>query len=170
MGKSLIAFYSRADENYVNGTLKMLSVGNTETAAGIIKELTGADIFKIEQTKPYSKGYNACIEEAKSDQQRDVRPELKTYPKTLDNYDVIYLGFPNYWSTMPMAVFTFLEHFDFTGKTIHPFCTHEGSGLSNTVNDIKNTAKGATVTNGLPLFGSDVDKAEGIVNDWIKKI
>ena len=76
---------------------------------------------------------------------------------------------PNYCGTMPMAVYTFLEAFDFTGKTIHPFCTHEGSGLSNTVNDIKNTAKGATVTNGLPLFGSDADKAEGIVNDWIKK-
>ena len=87
----------------------------------------------------------------------------------LDDYDEIYLGYPNYCGTMPMAVYTFLEAFDFTGKTIHPFCTHEGSGLSNTVNDIKNTAKGATVTNGLPLFGSDADKAEGIVNDWIKK-
>ena len=73
----------------------------------------------------------------------------------LDDYDEIYLGYPNYCGTMPMAVYTFLEAFDFTGKTIHPFCTHEGSGLSNTVNDIKNTAKGATVTNGLPLFGSD---------------
>ena len=88
----------------------------------------------------------------------------------LDDYDEIYLGYPNYCGTMPMAVYTFLETFDFTGKTIHPFCTHEGSGLSNTVNDIKNTAKGATVTNGLPVFGSDADKAEGIVNDWIKKI
>ena len=87
----------------------------------------------------------------------------------LDDYDEIYLGYPNYCGTMPMAVYTFLEAFDFTGKKIHPFCTHEGSGLSNTVNDIKNTAKGATVTNGLPLFGSDADKAEGIVNDWIKK-
>ena len=88
----------------------------------------------------------------------------------LDDYDEIYLGYPNYCGTMPMAVYTFLEAFDFTGKTIYPFCTHEGSGLSNTVNDIKNTAKGATVTNGLPVFGSDADKAEGIVNDWIKKI
>ena len=88
----------------------------------------------------------------------------------LDDYDEIYLGYPNYCGTMPMVVYTFLEAFDFTGKTIHPFCTHEGSGLSNTVNDIKNTAKGATVTNGLSLFVSDADKAEGIVNDWIKKV
>ena len=116
MSKALIAFYSRADENYVNGTLKMLTVGNTEVAAGIIRELTGADIFKIEQAKPYSKGYNDCIEEARADQQRDSRPELLAYPETLDGYDVIYLGYPNYWSTMPMAVFTFLEHFNFTGK------------------------------------------------------
>lgn len=88
----------------------------------------------------------------------------------LDDYDEIYLGYPNYCGTMPMAVYTFLEAFDFTGKTIHPFCTHEGSGLSNSVNDIKNTAKSAVVTSGLPVFGSDADKAEGIVNDWIKKI
>ena len=85
----------------------------------------------------------------------------------LDGYDEIYLGYPNYCGTMPMAVYTFLESFDFTGKTIHPFCTHEGSGLSNTVNDIKNTAKGATVTNGLPVFGSDADKAENLVKGWV---
>ncbi len=143
MSKALIAFYSRADENYVNGTLKMLTVGNTEIAAGIIKELTGADMFKIEQSKPYSKGYNDCIEEARADQQRDARPELLAYPDSLDNYDVIYLGFPNYWSTMPMAVFTFLEHFDFTGKTIKPFCTHEGSGMGGSVADIKRLCPGA---------------------------
>ena len=74
--------------------------------------------FQIEQVQPYAKGYNDCIAEAQEDQKRDARPELKAYPESIDDYDVIYLGYPNYWSTMPMAVFTFLEHFDFSGKVI----------------------------------------------------
>lgn len=168
MSKALIAFYSRADENYVNGTLKMLTVGNTEVAAGIIRELTGADIFKIEQAKPYSKGYNDCIEEARADQQRDARPELRAYPETLDEYDVIYLGYPDYWSTMPMAVFTFLEHFDFTGKTIKPFCTHEGSGMGSSVADIKRLCPGARVEKGLTIHGGSAAKSRKIIEEWVK--
>lgn len=168
MSKALIAFYSRADENYVNGALKVLPVGNTEIAAGIIRELTGADIFKIEQAKPYSKGYNDCIEEARADQQRDARPELRAYPETLDDYDVIYLGYPNYWSTMPMAVFTFLEHFDFTGKTIKPFCTHEGSGMGSSVADIKRLCPAARVEKGLAIHGGSAAKSRKIIEEWVK--
>lgn len=168
MSKKLIAFYSRADENYADGTLKMLSVGNTEVAAGIIRELTGADMFKIEQAKPYSKGYNECIEEARADQQRGARPELKAYPESVDGYDVIYLGYPNYWSTMPMAVFTFLEHFDFTGKTIKPFCTHEGSGMGVSVSDIKKLCPGAKVENGLAIHGGGALKAKKEIEKWVK--
>lgn len=168
MSKKLIAFYSRADENYVSGTLKMLDVGNTEIAAGIIKELTGADIFKIEQAKAYSKGYNDCIEEAKVDQQSNARPELKGYPDSVDAYDVVYLGFPNYWSTMPMAVFTFLERFDFSGKTIKPFCTHEGSGLGNSVSDIKKLCPNAVVENGLAIYGGRVASSRKDIESWVK--
>lgn len=168
MSKKLIAFYSRADENYFNGTLKMLTVGNTEAAAGIIKELTGADMFKIEQTKPYSKGYNDCIEEARADQQRNARPELKAFPESIDGYDVIYLGYPNYWSTMPMAVFTFLEHFDWKGKIIKPFCTHEGSGMGSSVSDIKKLCPGATVEEGLAIRGGSVEKSRKNIEGWVK--
>lgn len=168
MSKKLIAFYSRADENYVSGTLKMLDVGNTEIAAGIIKELTDADIFKIEQKKAYSKGYNDCIEEAKADQQKNTRPKLKDYPDSIDSYDVIYLGFPNYWSTMPMAVFTFLEHFDFSGKTIKPFCTHEGSGLGSSISDIKKLCPNAIIENGLAIYGSRVMRSKKDIEGWVK--
>ncbi|HAB00944.1 MAG TPA: flavodoxin [Ruminococcaceae bacterium] len=168
MAKKLIAFYSRAGENYWNGTLKTLAVGNTEVAAGIIRELTGADMFKIEQKKPYSKSYNECIEEAKNDQQRNTRPELKAYPESLDAYDVIYLGYPNYWSTMPMAVFTFLEHFDFRGKTIKPFCTHEGSGMGRSVSDIRSLCPRAIVKDGLAIHGADVQRAKKEIEGWVK--
>ena len=118
--KALIAYFSRAHENYVSGTLKELEVGNTEAAAGIIRKLTGADIFRIDPVRAYAADYNTCIEEARADRRRNARPALKEYPESLDGYDVIYLGYPNYWGTMPMAVFTFLEHFDFKGKAIRP--------------------------------------------------
>ena len=165
--KKLIAFYSRADENYFGGSYRVIPVGNTEKAANMLAKLTGADLFKIEQKEPYSADYQTCIAQAKRDLQANARPELVTLPETLDDYDEIYLGYPNYWGTMPMAVYTFLEHYDFTGKVIHPFCTHEGSGLSNTVRDIQKAAKGATVAPGLAIHGSDVDRAEAKLKGWI---
>ncbi len=167
MAGKLIAFYSRADENYVNGIIKTLAVGNTEIAAGIIRELTGADLFKIEQTQAYSKDYNECIAQAQADQKRDARPELKNYPESLADYDTIYLGFPNYWGTMPMAVFTFLEHFDFAGKTIKPFCTHEGSGMGDSEKDIKKLCPDANVENGLAIHGGSVQGAGKEIEKWI---
>lgn len=164
--KELIAFYSRADENYFGGAYRVIPVGNTEKAAQMLVELTGADLFKIEQKVPYSANYQQCIAEAKRDLQANARPELTTLPEDFDAYDEIYLGYPNYWGTMPMAVYTFLEHYDFTGKVIHPFCTHEGSGLSNTVRDIEKAAKGAVVKPGLAIHGSDVDRAMAKLKGW----
>ena len=168
MAKTLIAYYSRADENYVSGALKTIPVGNTEIVAEYIKELTGADMFKIEQAKPYSGNYNSCVEEAKADQTRNARPELKKYLDSVGDYDVIYLGYPNYWGTMPMAVFTFLEHYDFGGKTIRPFCTHEGSGMGNSVADIKKLCPAAKVESGLSIYGSRVKNSKNEVERWVK--
>lgn len=109
MSDKLIVYYSRADENYVSGALKMLPVENTEIAAGYIKELTGADMFKIEQKQPYSKDYNECIAQAQDDLKKDARPELVSMPESIDKYSEIYLCYPNYWGTVPMAVLTFLR-------------------------------------------------------------
>lgn len=167
MAKKLIAYYSRADENYVSGRLQMLEEGNTEKVANVIKEATGADIYKIEQVKPYSKDYNQCIDEAKKDRQSGARPELKYPPKDLGEYAEIYLGYPNYWGTMPMAVFTFLESCDLSNKTIKPFCTHEGSGLGNSIADIKKLCPDANVKEGLALFGSRVDRARAEIERWV---
>ena len=102
--KKLIAFYSRADENYFGGTYRVIPVGNTEKAAQMLAELTGADLFKIEQKVPYSANYQQCIAEAKRDLQANARPELTTLPENLDAYDEIYLGYPNYWGTMPRTL------------------------------------------------------------------
>lgn len=167
MARALIVYYSRADENYVNGEIRTLPVGNTEIAAGIIRELTGADMFRLEQCIPYDKGYNECIAQAQEDQRKNIRPELKSYPEGMEDYDVIWLGYPNYWSTMPMAVFTFLEHFDFSGKEIRPFCTHEGSGLGNSIRDIKKLCPNAKVKEGLAIRGGSVERSRRDIEMWI---
>lgn len=165
---ALIAYYSRAGENYFGGTYRRIAVGNTEKAANMLAELTGGELYKIEQEQPYSEGYKTCIAEAKADLQKKARPEVLNLPDDLDAYDEIYLGYPNYWGTMPMAVYTFLEHYDWQGKTIHPFCTNEGSGLSNTEQDIRRAAKGARVAPGLSLRGSAVDSAKPKLEQWVR--
>ena len=164
----LVAFYSRADENYFGGQYRYIEVGNTEKVANMISEITEADLFKIEQKEAYSADYQECIAQAKKDLQENKRPEVLNLPGNLDAYDEIYLGYPNYWGTMPMAVYTFLENYDFSGKKIYPFCTHEGSGLSRTEKDIKKAAKGAKVEKGLAIHGSSVDSARNTVEKWLK--
>lgn len=164
----LVVFYSRADENYLRGTYSYIKVGNTEKAAKVIAEKVGADLFKIEQVKPYSKDYKTCIAEAREDQVKNARPELKAYPKSIDEYDEIYVGYPNYCGTMPMAVFSFLEHFNFKGKTIKPFCTHEGSGMGNSEEDIKKVCPNSNLSKSLPIHGSRVDKAESTILRWLQ--
>ncbi len=168
MAKTLIAFFSRADENYFGGAMRYVKVGNTEIVAGIMKDLTGADTFKIEMKDPYSPVYMTCIEEAKKDLRAKARPELKSMPESIDEYDTVILAYPNYWGTMPMAVFTFLEAFDFTGKTILPLCTNEGSGMGGSERDIKKTCPGADVKKGLPIIGSEAANSKTSVERWLK--
>ena len=168
MAKTLIAYFSRADENYFGGSMRYIEVGNTEVAVGKIKELIGADTFKIEMVNPYSAVYMTCIDEAKKDLQAKARPELVSMPESIDTYDTVILAYPNYWGTMPMAVFTFLEAFSFSGKTILPLCTNEGSGMGISERDIANTCKGANVAQGLSLRGSSVANSKPQIEKWMK--
>ncbi len=144
-----------------------MKVGNTEIVADIMKDLTGADAFKIEMKDPYSPVYMTCIEEAKKDKQSNARPELTNYLDSIGDYDTIVLGYPNYWGTFPMAVATFLERYDFTGKTILPLCTNEGSGMGSSESDVKKCAKGATVRKGLAITGSQAGNSKGAVEKWL---
>ncbi len=166
---ALIAFYSRAGENYFGGAYRRIAVGNTEKVAEMLAELTGGKLYKIEQAQPYSDDYKTCVAQAREDWQKNARPEVLNLPENLDNYEEIYLGYPNYCGTMPMAVYTFLEKYDWNGKTIHPFCTHEGSGLSGTVQDIQKAAPGAAVTGGLAIHGSSVDSAKPALEKWVQE-
>ena len=168
MAKTLIAFFSRADENYFGGAMRYVKVGNTEIVAGIIKDLIPADSFKIEMKNPYSPVYMTCIEEAKKDLRAKARPELVSVPESIDEYDTVILAYPNYWGTMPMAVYTFLESFDFSGKTILPLCTNEGSGMGSSEREIKKTCPGADVKKGLPITGSMAASSKSSVERWLK--
>ena len=165
--KTLIAFFSRADENYFAGAMRYVKVGNTEIVCNLIKEMIPADLFKIEMKHPYSPVYMTCIEEAKKDLQAKARPALAALPDSIDEYDTVILAYPNYWGTFPMAVATFLEAFDFTGKTILPLCTNEGSGMGASERAIKQCAPGADVKKGLSITGSDAANAGGSVKRWL---
>ena len=166
MAKTLIAFFSRADENYFGGAMSYVKVGNTEIVVNQMKELIDAGRFKIEMLSPQSPGDMTWIDEAKKDLRENARPELTNYLDSIDRYDTIVLAYPNYWGTLPMAVATFLERYDFTGKTILPLCTNEGSGMGSSERDVKKYAKGADVKSGLAITGSQAANAKTAVEKW----
>ena len=134
--RTLIAYFSRKGNNYLDGSIVDLPVGNTEVAAKMIQALAGGDLFHIDTVKPYPSDYTKATEVAQWELSQNARPALAGHVDSLEGYDVVILGYPNWWGTMPMAVFTFLEAHDFAGKTILPFCTHEGSGLGQSERDI----------------------------------
>ena len=165
----LVAYFSRADENYGVGVVEK---GNTEIIAEMIAAETGADTFKIERATPYPADYDACTEEAQQEQRENARPKLKNILDNLNDYDVIYLGMPVWWGDMPMPVYTFVEGLDWNGKTVYPFTTHAGSGLSSIPRTLGNICNGATIADGFTISGTDAqnaqDKAKEAVIEWLR--
>ncbi len=166
--KSLVVYFSRADENYSVGNI---SEGNTAILAKMIAQKTGADIFEIVPEKPYPKAYKACTEVAKDEQAKSARPSYKGEVDT-SGYDTIYIGYPIWWGDLPMVVYTFLEKHDLSGKTLVPFCTHEGSGLSGTDASIKRLYKNVTLKKALVMRGNVAQNnrkdAETQIATWLK--
>lgn len=168
MKNILIAYYSRRGQNYVNGNIIDLSIGNTEVIADKLKSQTNADIFQIDTVKSYPNDYTKTTEVAQRELHENARPELTDTIENIGQYDIIVLGYPNWWGTMPMAVHNFLESYDFAGKIIIPFCTHEGSGMGHSVADIKRLCPDANVLDGTPIRGSRVSNADSDVQNIIK--
>jgi flavodoxin len=166
---NLILYYSRKGENYVNGSIQNISKGNTERVAEFVQKAVGGDLFEIEPVREYSTSYMTCIKEAQAEQRGNERPAVKKLPENLDGYDTIFIGFPNWWGTMPMFMFTVLDAFDWVGKKIVPFCTNEGSGLGSSERDIKASCPGATVLSGLGIHGGSAASSEKQVAAWAKK-
>ncbi len=162
MSKSLIIYFSRADENYNVG---YIDKGNTEIVAEFVQELTGADMFKVEPKVPYSKVYMTCIEEAKK---RVGNAPIKEKLTDISAYDTVFIMSPIYWGTYAPEMETALEGLDFRGKTVRVISTHEGSGLAGMVSDVKKMCKGANVdTKGLAITGSQAKNSKQRVADWL---
>lgn len=169
MNKVLIAYYSRRGQNYVSGNIKDLKVGNTEAVAKMVQSFLNADLFQIETVEAYPEDYMETTEVAKRELHEQARPQLANTVAQMSEYDVIVLGYPNWWGTMPMAVYTFLESYDFAGKTIIPFCTHEGSGMGHSEAEIRRLCPSATVLSGTAIHGTSAPSARAIARSIADK-
>ena len=167
----LIVCFSRAGENYNVGKIEK---GNTEKLAEIIMEQTGGDLFRIETVIPYPESYDETLDIATREYQNNERPELTGQVENWEDYDIIFLGYPIWWAGLPMALHTFMESYDWQGKTVIPFNTHEGSGQAGTQQVIEDKLSGATVLQGLAVRGSKAQNdAEGTAADvaaWLKEL
>lgn len=166
-GKILVAYFSRPDENYAVGRIRK---GNTQLVAEMIAAETGGALFRIVPAVPYPADYTPCTETARQEKDRRARPAIDG-DAAVEEYDTIFLGYPNWWGDLPMPVYTFIEKHDWRGKTVIPFCTHEGSGLSDTESRIARACKGADVKRGLAMHGTTAQhagpEAAGSVREWL---
>ena len=149
-----------------NGAL----TGNTGVVADMIAQATGADLFSIRTVEQYPDTYDATIDQGQQEQSDGARPELATHLENLDSYDTIFLGFPNWWGDMPMAVYTFLDEVDLSGKTVIPFVTSGGSGFSNTISTIQQMEPQATVQEALSIGASSATGAQQQVESWLSEL
>lgn len=156
MGNTLILYFSMS--------------GNTETVANYIHEEIGGDIVKLETVQTYPEDYDELVDYAREEQRDNTRPELETTIENIEQYDTIFLGYPNWWGDMPMPIYSFLDQYDLSNKTIAPFITHGGSGLSGTSANIANEEPDAVVTEGLAINGDDVDDCQDEVNEWLDEL
>ncbi|MBQ7690777.1 MAG: NAD(P)H-dependent oxidoreductase [Muribaculaceae bacterium] len=170
MKKIITVYFSRRGMNYVNGSIVNLKRGNTELCAEYIQRAVGGDIFEIVADREYSADYMTCTEEAQDELRRKEQVPVKEYLDSLEDYDVIFLGYPNWWGTYPMAVDTFLKHYNLAGKEIHPFCTNEGSGMGGSRRWITAAQPGAIVSQGLAIHGAEAPHSESRVAAWAKSV
>ena len=179
--KILIAYFSRVgntdfDANVDAVTSASLNLqdsvleGNTEIIADMIQETVGGDLFLIETVNKYPADYDTVVDLGQQEQRGNVRPELSAHVDNMDDYDTVFIGFPNWWYDLPMAVYNFLEEYDFTGKTVIPFTTHEGSGFSRNDQTLKSMLNGATVLDGLAVRGGEAFDAKDDVDEWLHQI
>ncbi len=170
-GKSLVLYFSRAGENYNVGVVEK---GSTQLVAEMIAKETGADLFKLETVNAYPEDYMECVTVTREEKNASARPELKAVPQNLAEYKNIYLGYPIWHADMPMALYTFLENNNLSGKTVMPFCTHAGSGLAGTVATIRSKCPEATVTEGFAIAGTTVqssaESTKSSLSAWLAEV
>ena len=168
MKQNLVIFYSRKGENHMPGGIQVLEKGHTAYAAEFIRDAVDADLFEIDTIKPYAENYRQCCMEAVAELKSGARPEIKGFVDNISGYENIFVCFPCWCGTAPMCIFTFLEHYDLTGKRIIPLCTNEGSGMANSEADLVKACPGAQVLPGLPVKGHQVRDSRQCISDWAK--
>ncbi|MBD5646411.1 MAG: flavodoxin [Desulfovibrio sp.] len=162
----LIAYFSHPGQNYVNGDIVELEVGNTEVAAKKLAAITGARLVRIEQAQNYPEDYHELTEVAKKELKAGARPPLKNALPDMIDVSYLFLGYPNWWGTMPMPVWTFLEAVDTAGIKIAPFCTNEGSGMGRSEKDLRALCPQAEICAGLPIIGHRVADSDAALRAW----
>ena len=165
----LVAYFSLAGEQYGVGVIEE---GNTSIIAKMIAEQTGADLFEIEAVNAYPETYDGLLDVSRQEMSDNARPEIVGTVDNMEDYDIVFVGYPNWWGDMPMIIYNFLESYDFSGKTVIPFCTHGGSGLSGTESTIADIT-GAEMMDGFDIAGEAAqnqrDKASEAVTEWLRK-
>ena len=166
-GKSLVVFFSHAGDNYAVGNIE---VGNTKIVADYISEIAGADQFEIVTHKYDGMAYTPLINLAKEETRKGELPPYEGDIEDLSQYDTVFIGGPVWWGTYPQVMFTFFKKHanDLKGKTVIPFTTHEGSGLANCVEDVREAFPGASVQQGFSIYGHDVRSGKNKVEKWLK--
>ena len=174
----LIAYFTRADNVQQDSNLDATSsasinlegddyIGNMEIMAQYIQEEVGGDLFSVQTAELYSQNYRETTDQAKEEQNNDERPELVSHVENMEQYDVVFLGYPNWWGGLPMPMFTFLEEYDFSGKTIIPFCSHGGSALGSGPSEIQKLCPDAALLEGIAVSGSQVEESQADIQSWI---
>lgn len=174
----LVAYFSRVGNTVIEDGVDIVTsasinvidgeyAGNAQLLAEAAQQATGGDLFLIETVDTYPAAYRATTDLAKEEQNNNARPELASHVENMDQYDTIVLVYPNWWGTLPMPVFNFLEEYDFSGKTILPICTHEGSRMGSSESAIRETCPDAVLLEGLSVRGSSASSAESDVVEWI---
>lgn len=178
MEKAIVVYFSMPETTDPNNMTKAEAdstviidgevLGNTQYAATIIQDNTGADMFRIEPKTPYPTDHDTLVAQAKKEKENNLRPEIKNHIEDISQYNTIFLGYPTWWSDMPMILYSFLDEYDFSGKTIIPFNTHGGSGFANTIETISELEPNATVNeNGFTVSRDDVQEAENDMIAWL---
>lgn len=168
--KTLIAYFSHVGECLENDQIVTIEKGNTEKVAEKIKELTGADLYKIEEAEPYPFNYDDCLRRARKEDENNEHPVLKdVIGIDINQYDVIYLGFPIWYRTYPRVIASFIDKYNFTGKTIKPFCTNDEGTFGITLLELESQLKGVNILDGLSIRGVDVDNSMDKVVNFVNK-
>lgn len=180
-GNILIAYFTWADNTVVDDpssvdidattSASVLPPGNAARIAGWIQQRVGGDLFSIKVKEPYSSDYDECLDRAADEKADNARPELSNHVENMEDYNTVFLGFPNWWYTVPMAIHSFLEEYDFSGKTVIPFVTHGTGGLASTIQDITAVLPdSAQILEPIGIYRPEVDEAQPVVNTWLEEL